>query len=76
MDIGHAEVGSGLNHRLVTSNPSPPQQGEAGTMPALTLDFAYVCLKHAEYLLPKVRLQFSLKIFIYINNALCTDFVI
>jgi len=53
VDIGHAEVGSGLNHRLVTSNPSPPQQGEAGTMPALTLDFAYVCLKHAEYLLPK-----------------------
>jgi len=53
LEMGHVEVGSGLSHKLIASNPPPPQQGETGTMPALTLDFAYVCLKHAEYLLPK-----------------------
>eukprot|EP00088_Acartia_fossae_P026104 TRINITY_DN2686_c0_g2_i1.p1 TRINITY_DN2686_c0_g2~~TRINITY_DN2686_c0_g2_i1.p1 ORF type:complete len:648 (+),score=216.78 TRINITY_DN2686_c0_g2_i1:42-1985(+) len=53
-ELGHGEVGGGQARKLVASNPHHNNNNNiGGTMPALTFDFAYVCLKNAESLLPK-----------------------
>ena len=55
-ELGHGEVGGGQARKLVASNPPHNNNNNiGGTMPALTFDFAYVCLKNAESLLPKVK---------------------
>jgi len=60
-ELGHGEVGAGPTHKFIASNPQGPSLGsgaesgggEGGIVPGLTYDFAYVCLKNAESLLPK-----------------------
>jgi CCR4-NOT transcription complex subunit 10 len=57
-ELGHGEVGAGPTHKFIASNPQGPtpvgvEGGEGGIVPSLTYDFAYVCLKNAESLLPK-----------------------
>lgn len=53
--VSEGGVGAGLNHKLVTgksSGPVPSPELGAATTPSLSLDFAYMCLKNAESLLP------------------------
>ena len=59
-EVEQSEVGAGPTHKFITSNPQAGGGGggEGGIVPSLTYDFAYVCLKNAESLLPKVRYSF------------------
>jgi len=54
-DVEQGEVGAGPTHKFIASNPQAGGGGggEGGIVPSLTYDFAYVCLKNAESLLPK-----------------------
>jgi len=52
-EISNGGVGAGLSHKIIAGNPADPVSPSPGTTPSLTLDFAYVCLKNAESLLPK-----------------------
>ena len=47
-------VGAGMSHKIVAANPAMEQVGnnKAGTAASLSMEFAYVCLKNAESLLP------------------------
>ena len=50
-----SEGGAGLGHKLVAGDTPPPDPASglaAAATPSLTLDFAYMCLKNAESLLP------------------------
>ena len=57
-------MGAGPTHKFIASNPQGTSLGsgaesgggEGGIVPGLTYDFAYVCLKNAESLLPKVKI--------------------
>ena len=59
-------MGAGPTHKFIASNPQGPSLGsgaesgggEGGIVPGLTYDFAYVCLKNAESLLPKVIIYY------------------
>merc|ERR1719431_471337 len=47
-------TGAGLNHKLVAGNPAPsPPLSGPGQVPSLSMEFASVCLKNAESLLPE-----------------------
>ena len=47
-------VGAGMSHKIVAANPGQETAGnnKAGTTASLSMEFAYVCLKNAESLLP------------------------
>lgn len=54
-EVSQGSVGAGLTHKLVAGDtPAPPPASglAAAATPSLTLDFAYMCLKNAESLLP------------------------
>jgi len=52
-EVCNSSLGAGLSHKMVASNPTSCVSPTPGTVPDLSLDFAYVCLKNAESLLPK-----------------------
>ena len=49
-------VGAGPTHKVVAANPSNGHNGNSvsdpGTVASLSMEFAYICLKNAESLLP------------------------
>ena len=49
-------VGAGMSHKIVAANPGLEQveSSKAGAAASLSMEFAYVCLKNAESLLPGV----------------------
>ena len=54
-EVSQSGAGAGLSYKLVASNPPQPpvvNSNTPGAAPVLSLDFAYVCLKNAESLLP------------------------
>jgi len=54
-EVSQGGAGSGLAYKLVATNPPQPPVGSSntpGAAPVLSMDFAYVCLKNAESLLP------------------------
>jgi len=55
-EVADGGVGVGQSHKLVAANPASPVLGgtdnTSGLVPSLSLEFAYVCLKNAESLLP------------------------
>lgn len=53
--VSSGGVGAGAMHKIIASNPSNTVSNTPGTVPVLSLDFAYVCLKNAESLLPEVK---------------------
>ena len=53
-EVSNGGVGAGPTHKIIAGNPADPVSPNPGTVPVLSLDFAYVCLKNAESLLPKV----------------------
>jgi len=54
-EVSDGGVGAGQTHKIIAGNPADPVSPTSGAIPVLTLDFAYVCLKNAESLLPKVE---------------------
>jgi len=54
-EVSKGGVGAGPSHKIIATNPDSSVSPTPGTVPALTLDFAYVCLKNAESLLPKTE---------------------
>lgn len=53
-------IGSGLSHKMVAASPAPEVTSTAaapGSLPVLSLDFAYVCLKNADSLLPQTETE-------------------
>jgi len=55
-EVSQGGAGAGLSYKLVATNPPQPPVGATntpGAAPVLSMDFAYVCLKNAESLLPK-----------------------
>lgn len=62
-DVSSGVVGAGISQKIIAGNPEDPLSPSPGATPSLTLEFAYVCLKTAETLLPKVnksRIQCSI----------------
>ena len=54
-EVSQGGAGAGLSYKLVATNPPQPLVGSSnnpGATPVLSMDFAYVCLKNAESLLP------------------------
>jgi len=54
-EVSQGGAGAGLSYKLVATNPPQPLVGSTntpGATPVLSMDFAYVCLKNAESLLP------------------------
>jgi len=54
-EVSRGGVGAGPSHKIIATNPDNSVPPASGTTPALTLDFAYMCLKNAESLLPKTE---------------------
>jgi len=51
--VSSGGVGSGPHHKLVASNPPAPEDPSSlPSVPVISLNFAYICLKNAESLLP------------------------
>ena len=52
-------AGAGMTHKLIATNPGSGgyNTNEPGTVASLSLEFAYICLKNAESLLPSTASQ-------------------
>ena len=64
-------IGSGSSHKIVAASPAPELSSTAapGTVPVLSLDFAYVCLKNADSVLPQVKVKSALTKSYAYNNC-------
>ena len=62
---------TGSSHKIVAASPAPELSSTAapGTVPVLSLDFAYVCLKNADSVLPQVKVKSALTKSYAYNNC-------